>query len=149
MKKSRICSSMEQSKKLVELGLDPLSADMCWKTMCYSRETFETLESYEDALADLDRMVEEDEPSHYHFMFDATPAWSVQALLDVMPEFINGDRIEVELSKVYNWSPEQDLVYIGCIRNERTMDGVFYSYGETAIDAIVGLAFKLLEADQQ
>ena len=127
---------MEQSKRLIELGLDQATADMCW------------VGTFPDTKK-LNKLVVRPQNRDGYVEGEACPAWSVQALYDVMPEFINGDRIEVELSKVYNWSPEQDLVYIGCIRNERTMDGVFYSYGETAIDAIVGLAFKLLEADQQ
>ena len=62
--KNKICTSLEQSKKLIELGIDVSTADMLYNVLG---------ESY----------VRHDTPiDKYH-----TPAWSLSALLKLMPKF--------------------------------------------------------------
>ena len=62
--KNKICTSLEQSKKLIELGIDVSTADMLYNVLG---------ESY----------VRHDTPiDKYH-----TPAWSLSALLKLIPKF--------------------------------------------------------------
>ena len=63
---NKICTSLEQSKKLIELGIDVETADMYWWT--YSKKY------YRAAMEDGDFNKESD-----------IPAWSLAALLSVLP----------------------------------------------------------------
>lgn len=62
---NKICTSQEQSQKLIELGIDVNTADMLYNVLG---------ESY----------VRHDTPiDKYH-----TPAWSLSALLELMPSYL-------------------------------------------------------------
>jgi len=59
---NKICTSLEQSKKLVKLGIDRNTADMCWQN------------------------------NEFPIGFNddnAVPAWSLSSLLGLMPDVIN------------------------------------------------------------
>lgn len=66
-------TTIEQSKRLVELGLDPRSADMFWDTLgeCHVDNHHIIAEVTKDNGFDLQR--------------DVYPAWSLDALLKVFP----------------------------------------------------------------
>ena len=69
---TKICTSIEQSKKLLSLGLDPSTADMVWRnenvdTFIHYTNPF-ILEEFE--FCDLDKDI---------------PCWSLTALLELMP----------------------------------------------------------------
>ncbi len=69
---TKICTSIEQSEKLLSLGLDPSSADMKWKnenvdTFIHYTIPF-ILEDFE--FCDLEKDI---------------PCWSLEALLELMP----------------------------------------------------------------
>ena len=69
--KNKICTSIEQSKKLIELGLDVKTADMFWDTAEPEERRTPTVGLISD----------------YYDMEDwAVPAWSIAALLDVLPK---------------------------------------------------------------
>ena len=67
--KSAICTDINQSKRLLALGLKKETADMCWTKMAAIRGTF-----YVPELAPI-KMV-----SWRH-----TPAWSLHRLIEMMP----------------------------------------------------------------
>ena len=56
--KSKICTTIEQSQKLIELGIDRNTADMCWQNNEFPI-------GFNDD--------------------DAIPAWSLAALMDMLP----------------------------------------------------------------
>lgn len=56
---NKICTSIEQSQKLIKLGIDVNTADMCWQNNEFPI-------GFNDD--------------------DAVPAWSLAALLNVLPE---------------------------------------------------------------
>ena len=64
---NKICTSLEQSKKLIELGIDVNTADMFWLTTDKPRlhVLTEDLEKYS--------------------RWDCMPAWSLAALLELIP----------------------------------------------------------------
>lgn len=68
---NKICTSIEQSKKLIELGIDVNTADFMWEYDC-------------------DKEIYWDKPTiipidDYIFINDI-PAWSLAALLDILPK---------------------------------------------------------------
>lgn len=83
---NKICTTIEQSKKLIELGIDINIADMFW----LNRHIDLTETKYE--LCVVDRSNEHiDFFNSYAVAVDNNeiiPAWSLAALLDVLPEGI-------------------------------------------------------------
>ena len=68
MSMNKICTSIEQSKELLEIGLDPKTADMCWLSKDnVGIEFFEDPETKDGTLEDSD-----------------LPAWSLSALIGVI-----------------------------------------------------------------
>ena len=65
---NKICTSIEQSKKLIELGIDVKTADMLYRW--HDEQWY---------------CVPKDVPYPYSLR-DMIPAWSLAALLDVIPE---------------------------------------------------------------
>lgn len=76
---SNIATTISQSRKLLELGLDPKTADMVW--MCNK-----WLYSIEDNILNKNDFNEQD-----------TLAWSLSALLEVMPITITKSGMEYKL----------------------------------------------------
>ena len=66
---TKICTNIKQSKKLVELGLDVNTADMCWST---ANPGLEVLLAFPFTDAD-------------NTYGDKIPAWSLSALLELLP----------------------------------------------------------------
>jgi hypothetical protein len=80
----KICTSIEQSKKLLSLGLDPSTADMCY--VGAEKEHILHAESYNKILA-----WRKEDAKKYHnapFSTSITPCWSLAAILELMPFFI-------------------------------------------------------------
>lgn len=73
---NKICTSIEQSQKLIELGIDTSTADMCW---CSRKlqwgEINETIIAYP--------MLHNQEKSVY---FKYSPAWSLTSLFSMLPK---------------------------------------------------------------
>jgi len=69
---TKICTSIEQSKKLIELGLDVNTADMLWQQI-YDENHM--LSDYRLELI----------PYRFYSYTASIPAWSLSALLELMP----------------------------------------------------------------
>lgn len=82
---NKICTSIEQSKKLMELGIDINSADMWWA------------ERYEGRVAENGQYIVAEEPYYYSSLIKPSdinysqdtikdiPAWSLTALFEILP----------------------------------------------------------------
>ena len=79
---NKICTSLEQSKKLMELGIDVNTADMYW---WYSGRRY-----YVESMDDDDFNKESD-----------VPAWSLSALLELIPERIPGTKLVIKWDGSY------------------------------------------------
>lgn len=79
---TKICTSIEQSKKLLSLGLDPRTADMFYAT------------EIGVLIAESPYEVEGHEPC-----IPFTPAWSLTALLELMPVCIDDDNYFLVIEK--------------------------------------------------
>ena len=89
------CTSVEQGRMLVALGISPSTADKCWISIELSKD--------EPALYSLSwEQARENRMTADRFLIDIakksvpdalTPAWSLTALLDLLPsEIKNGSR---------------------------------------------------------
>ena len=67
---NKICTSQEQSKKLIELGIDATTADMFWDTL---------FEKKPEAQVNNHHLVDEYDDGH------RVPAWSLSALMNLLP----------------------------------------------------------------
>lgn len=95
--KSKICTSIEQSKKLLELGLKPETADMHyhknklikWRLETYPLRTKEDSAVYK-GLVRVDGQQYADEYFERVYGQDI-PAWSLSRLIELMPREIRDD----------------------------------------------------------
>lgn len=67
---NKICTSQEQSKKLIELGIDATTADMFWDTLSTKNP---------EAQVDNHHLVDEYDDWY------RVPAWSLSALMNLLP----------------------------------------------------------------
>lgn len=75
---NKICTSLEQSKKLIELGIDRTTADM------YYSFDYNINEYDEDA-----QIIPKSELGQHFSLFpEDIPAWSLTALLGLMPPYL-------------------------------------------------------------
>lgn len=79
---NKICTSIEQSKKLIELGIDVNTADMYYMYRHWEIDE-NTVGAQSDANIgfDSDFYYGADNGKTYHYI----PAWSLSALLDILP----------------------------------------------------------------
>jgi hypothetical protein len=84
---NKICTSLEQSKKLIELGIDAKTADICWSI---DIPDLPTLLAY--PITDCDNWE------------NKIPAWSLSALLELIPPYLGefNDGIDFGFSKSMN-----------------------------------------------
>ena len=71
---NKICTSIEQSKKLIELGIDVSTADMFWKNGV-SDKYIQRFTPFVSSGTNID------------YDYDI-PAWSLSALLELMPPYL-------------------------------------------------------------
>lgn len=124
------CTSIEQSKKLLELGLNPDTADMWWNF--YSITTDDTTPM----------IIHLNKPWAGNFNWnnekDNVPAWSLSALLDLIPNTIGNyvlrfDKVD---SDYYIWYED---VYKGW------QDTIGHPFAENFIDAAFEMIVWLLK----
>ena len=103
---SNICTSIEQSRKLLELGLDPNTADMYYQKILPKSDKIEhnpkvgnpldCLEWYNKGYTAFGK-----EPLKLEE--HCIPAWSLSAIIELIPEYITLD--------VYPYSHDEPMVY--------------------------------------
>ena len=126
---NKICTSIEQSKILIELGLDINTADMIFttfygkisKNLPMPKEVYDTLKYQIDG----DKCV---------------PAWSLSALLDLMPK-IHGERPRLDIGRI-----QTEKYYVEYPYHESTKND-WYSTKlcDSAVDATFEMILKLNE----
>ena len=122
---NKICTSIEQSQKLIELGIDINTADMFW-------DTAEPNERRKPLVGPI---------SDYCDMEDwAVPAWSLTALLDLMPK-IHGERPRLDTGRI-----QTEKYYVEYPYHESTKND-WYSTKlcDSAVDACYEMILKLNE----
>lgn len=120
---NKICTSIEQSKKLIELGIDVNTADMFWDTAEPDKR--------KKPLVGLSE--------YYDMEHWIVPAWSLSALLKFIPKHIknvNVLRIDIDEKDFSIWYDE-----IGCGVNIELPDITM----ENPVDACVEMIIRLHE----
>lgn len=110
-----ICTSVEQSKVLIKLGISEETADHCYVLRRNS----------EPRLSLLNATL----PSG---MLNSIPAWSLSALVNLLPPFIEEKQVEYCLTmttadRVVYWNPEKDNLF------ETTQDNLLDAVVETIV----------------
>ena len=122
---NKICTSIEQSQKLIELGIDVNTADMYYYTVNGDWEWYKTPNIIEN-INDLDE--------------HTIPAWSLTALLELIPPYLEefNDGIDFGFSKSMNgkWYSAH---YIQ-LDNSRLITFAKTVTGDTSVDA----AFEMI-----
>ena len=112
---TKICTSIEQSKKLLSIGLDPSTSDMHYRE--WKRATKDI------RIAHMGKAGKKD-----------MPAWSLTALLELMPDIIKVDEEYYTFSLIKN--------VIEYVRHD---GNILYSVGgESFVDAAVKM-FELID----
>ena len=133
MKNMNNYTSIEQSKKLLELGLNPETADMYWD---YDENT----QSLSEAMAVL--IYEGSWKLHHKNWSKDIPCWSVGALLEVMP-----DIIEDKYGVTFGLSVQRKYVeYFNPSTSALALYSIYHSVSaETTLDACYDMIVWLLE----
>lgn len=128
---TKICTSIEQSKKLLELGIDRNTVDMYW----FNRHIDLTETKYELFVVDRSN-------KHIDFFnsyavavdnYEIIPAWSLSALLELMP-----DKISINNESYYLSFKKKCVEFRGPI----TCDGQKSKSFE--MDNIIDAAFEMV-----
>ncbi len=114
MQNNPICTSVEQSQRLIGLRLDVNKADLYYILRRNS----------EPRLALFASKVPEG-------MLNSIPAWSLSALINQLPQFINADNTDYCLmmttDRVVYWNPNKDNLF------ETTQDNLLDAIVETLV----------------
>jgi hypothetical protein len=103
-----IATSIEQSKQLVRLGLDPKIADMCW-VKDYTEQWVLIADTKSNIQHRLEGMYEYS-GFKWQEHIALVPAWSLSALLEVMPKNAELIKMENDAHELYY---EIDYMYTG------------------------------------
>ena len=115
----KICTDIKQSKRLIELGIDMNTADMC----------YHFIEISKTPLCLRWEKVHDDEKDN------AIPAWSLAALLDLMPK-IHGERPKLDTGRI-----QTEKYYVEYPYHESTKDDW---YSTKLCDSAVDAAFEMV-----
>ena len=126
-------TDIKLSKKLLELGLDPKTADICYKTV-----DVDGADSDKDLVFDLICKPYREYLDYVIPMglnYRAIPCWSLNALLEMIPQY----NLRGPYSKGGDyccWSTSEDFVDLDC-------------YGKTAIEAVSGFIVEIKKIEKE
>ena len=139
---NKICTTVKQSKKLIELGIDVNTADMRYMYRHWEIDE-NTVGAQSDASIgfDSDFYYGADNGKTYHYI----PAWSLSALLELIPPYLEEfkDGIDFGFSKSMNgkWYSAHyiQLDNSGLVTFHKTVTG------DTSVDAVFEMIVWLKE----
>lgn len=124
---NKICTSLEQSQKLIELGIDIKTADMYY-SFDYNIEEYD-----EDA-----QIIPKSELGQHFSLFpEDVAAWSLTALLELLPYEIVLDEDESLIIGIY----KEDLQYY--INYDNTYNGEV-NYETSLYDNLVDACYEMI-----
>jgi hypothetical protein len=122
--KTKICTTIEQSKKLIEFGVDVNTADMWYINESGKPHIGAWTENQHD--------------------WDDIPAWSLGALLDLTPQrILRKDKVHDEMAYVPSYRRIITPTSIFYSDGNNTMDYIQFSYGENGTD-LTDATFKMI-----
>ena len=109
--KSQICTDINQSRKLVELGLKKETADMSWFRRSTNADFECCTSSYTEWIEEILPIVDD------YTLKDITPAWSLHRLMEIAEA---NDIAFLDISKMYNTCIKiiEGRIYAGLINKD-------------------------------
>lgn len=125
--KTKICTDIKQSRELIKLGLDPKTADMHYWTAWAGSVSKEKRDTPIVGLPPKDAI------ETYWI-----PAWSLSALLDLLPESVSpdNDSYQIYYMQVYNHDSLHGVDYVGELEGD-SLEGF-------CEDSFVDAAYKMI-----
>ena len=90
---TQICTTVEQSRKLVDLGLDPITSDMCWLAKKLWGNDVEIPEEDRSYILSTNK----DDSFCSRYDVDCVPAWSLHRLIAMLPNVIYTTMLSVPI----------------------------------------------------
>ena len=129
------CTTIEQSRKLVELGLNPETADLCYVAVTNKQQP------------QADSLIVR---QNYSFQHNDVPAWSVEALLEAMPQSIHQWDDRERCYKTYELNLFRSYYHccsysFGPSLKEENHDNLICYGGDTWIEAVYNVVIWCFE----
>ncbi len=117
---NKICTSLEQSKKLIELGISANTSDMCYDWSVIGKEYSTVAQCHK-------------------YIDDELPAWSLSALFDVLPKYIG------DYGKCLYF--DMGYYYCGYMVDGNFMLSIEETSADNPVDACIEMIIKLKSMD--
>ena len=129
------CTTIEQSRKLIELGLKPETADLCYVAVTNKQQP------------QADSLIVR---QNYSFQQNDVPAWSVEALLEAMPQSIHQWDDRDRCYKTYELNLFRSYYHccsysFGPSLKEENHDNLICYGGDTWIEAVYNVVIWCFE----
>ena len=129
-------TNIEQSKKLLELGLNPGTADFCYRTWM-KHDLTPLFVSYTEGISILESSIYDVSARNKLKML--VPCWSIGALLEVMPKQIFSE------DHIKHYVPTLYIAEKASIGYQAMNEFLCIKNGKTLIEAIYDMVVWLLE----
>lgn len=121
---TQICTTKEQSKRLLELGLDVDTSDMCWLAKKLWGNDVEIPEEDRHYILSTDK----DDSFCSRYDVDCVPAWSLHRLIAMLPDFFSN------LGRQFNLKMDKCFLRYCTARND---EYIYFQQKDTLYDNII------------
>lgn len=120
---TQICTTIEQSKRLLELGLDADTSDLSWVAM----KLYDGVEIPED---ERDYFLAKHEDDFFYNIHDVdcVPAWSLHRLIAMLPDFFSN------LGRLFNLKMDKCFLRYCTARND---EYIYFQQKDTLYDNVI------------
>lgn len=121
---TQICTTIEQSKRLLELGLDADTSDMCWLAKKLWGDDVEIPEEERSYFPSMGK----DDSFCGRYDVDCVPAWSLHRLIAMLPDFFSN------LGRQFNFKMDKCFLRYCTARND---EYIYFQQKDTLYDNII------------
>lgn len=121
---TQICTTKEQSRRLLELGLDADTSDMCWLAKKLWGDDVEIPEEDRSYFLSTDK----DGSFCRRYDVDCVPAWSLHRLIAMLPDFFSN------LGRQFNLKMDKCFLRYCTARND---EYIYFQQKDTLYDNII------------
>lgn len=121
---AQICTTVEQSKRLLELGLDVDTSDMCWLAKKLWGDDVEIPEEDRSYILSTDK----DDSFCSRYDVDCVPSWSLHRLIAMLPDFFSN------LGRQFNLKMDKCFLRYCTARND---EYIYFQQKDTLYDNII------------
>ena len=121
---TQICTTIEQSKRLLELGLNADTSDMCWLAKKLWGDDVEIPEEDRSYILSTDK----DDSFCSRYDVDCIPSWSLHRLIAMLPDFFSN------LGRQFNLKMDKCFLRHCTARND---EYIYFQQKDTLYDNII------------